>query len=53
MLESGLDVRRIITHRLPVADCKTRVEAMRISDRGKIVLDWTGTNECPCRSSWG
>ncbi|MGY4284183.1 threonine dehydrogenase-like Zn-dependent dehydrogenase [Bradyrhizobium sp. LM2.7] len=40
MLESGLDIRKIITHRLPVAEFKTGFETMRIGNCGKIVLDW-------------
>ena len=40
MLESGLDVRKIITHRLPVAEFKTGFEIMRTGNCGKAVLDW-------------
>lgn len=41
MLENGLDVRRVITHRLKVDDFKTGFETMRSGASGKIVLDWT------------
>jgi threonine 3-dehydrogenase len=40
MLESGLDIRKIITHRLPVAEFKTGFEIMRSGNCGKILLDW-------------
>jgi threonine 3-dehydrogenase len=40
MLESGLKIRKIITHRLPIVEFKTGFEIMRIGNCGKIVLDW-------------
>ena len=40
MLESGLDIRKIITHRLPVTEFKVGFEIMRTGNCGKIVLDW-------------
>ncbi|SDE73520.1 threonine 3-dehydrogenase [Paracoccus isoporae] len=42
MLESGLDIRGVITHRLPVADFARGFEIMQGGTSGKIVLDWTG-----------
>lgn len=42
MLESGLDVRKVITHRLPVGEFKTGFETMASGASGKIVLDWRG-----------
>src|SRR6202453_2777133 len=42
MLESGLDVRKVITHRLPAAKFLEGFEIMRRGESGKIVLDWTG-----------
>jgi threonine 3-dehydrogenase len=42
MLQSGLDVRKVITHRLPAADFLSGFETMRRGECGKIVLDWTG-----------
>jgi threonine 3-dehydrogenase len=42
MLQSGLDVRRIITHRFAAADFAAAFEIMRRGESGKIVLDWTG-----------
>ena len=41
MLENGLDVRKVITHRLKVADYAEGFETMRSGQSGKIVLDWT------------
>ncbi|MEH3118198.1 MAG: L-threonine 3-dehydrogenase [Methylorubrum populi] len=41
MLQSGLDVRKVITHRLPVDDYARGFELMAKGDCGKIVLDWT------------
>ena len=40
MLESGLDVRKVITHRLPASRFLEGFETMRRGDSGKIVLDW-------------
>ncbi len=41
MLENGLDVRNVITHRFKVADFHEGFEAMRGGSSGKVVLDWT------------
>jgi threonine 3-dehydrogenase len=41
MLESGLDVRKVITHRLPASQFLDGFEIMRRGESGKIVLDWT------------
>ena len=40
MLENGLDVRSVITHRFPVADFRAGFEAMLSGRSGKVVLDW-------------
>jgi threonine 3-dehydrogenase len=40
MLESGLDVRKVITHRLPADKFLEGFEIMRRGESGKIVLDW-------------
>jgi threonine 3-dehydrogenase len=42
MLETGLDVRKVITHRQPSEKFLERFEIMRRGESGKIVLDWTG-----------
>ena len=41
MLQSGLDIRRIITHRFPAEDYATAFEIMRRGESGKIILDWS------------
>ncbi len=41
MLQSGLDIRAIITHRLPVSEYRLGFETMASGQSGKIVLDWT------------
>ena len=41
MLQRGLDVRKVITHRLPVRDFQRGFDAMEIGNSGKVVLDWT------------
>ena len=40
MLESGLDVRKVITHRLPAEKFLEGFEIMCRGESGKIVLDW-------------
>ena len=40
MLENGLDVRRVITHRFGVDDFVQGFETMRSGLSGKVVLDW-------------
>ncbi|EPX85838.1 L-threonine 3-dehydrogenase [Rubellimicrobium thermophilum DSM 16684] len=41
MLENGLDVRGVITHRLAASDYHRGFEAMLSGRSGKVVLDWT------------
>jgi threonine 3-dehydrogenase len=41
MLQSGLDIRGIITHRFPAADFATAFDVMRKGESGKVVLDWS------------
>ncbi len=41
MLEDGLDISRIITHRLPVDEFEQGFAIMKAGKSGKIVLDWT------------
>lgn len=41
MLESGLDIRKVITHRLPADEYKTGFEIMKSGNSGKIILDWS------------
>ena len=40
MLQSGLNIRPIITHRLPVADFREGFEIMSSGKSGKVILDW-------------
>ncbi|KPQ16905.1 MAG: threonine 3-dehydrogenase [Rhodobacteraceae bacterium HLUCCO18] len=41
MLENGLDVRRVITHRFTASDYEAGFAAMLSGKSGKVVLDWT------------
>jgi threonine 3-dehydrogenase len=41
MLENGLDVRAVITHRFRVDDFRDGFGAMLSGSSGKVVLDWT------------
>jgi threonine 3-dehydrogenase len=40
MLQSGLDVSPIITHRLPITDYREGFEIMKSGRSGKVILDW-------------
>ncbi len=40
MLENGLNIRPVITHRMAASDFAQGFEIMRSGDSGKIVLDW-------------
>jgi len=40
MLQNGLDVSKVITHRLKAADFAEGFAAMRSGNSGKVVLDW-------------
>ena len=42
MLQSGLDVAPVLTHRFPAAQYAEAFEAMRSGQSGKVVLDWAG-----------
>jgi threonine 3-dehydrogenase len=41
MLQSGLDVSHVVTHRFPVDDFQKAFEVMRSGQSGKVVLDWS------------
>src|SRR2546421_418395 len=41
MLESGLNIRPIITHRFPYRDFEKGFEAMRSGNTGKVILEWS------------
>jgi threonine 3-dehydrogenase len=40
MLQSGLNIRPVITHRFPVAQFQAGFDAMLSGQSGKVVLDW-------------
>ncbi|MFB3777072.1 MAG: L-threonine 3-dehydrogenase [Bryobacteraceae bacterium] len=40
MLESGLDITPVITHRLAWHEYEKGLEAMRSGESGKVILDW-------------
>ena len=42
MLQDGLDVSRVITHRFGVDDFREGFDVMRSGKSDKVVLDWTG-----------
>ena len=41
MLQSGLDIERIITHRFDIKDYEEGFSVMNSGNSGKVVLDWT------------
>ncbi len=40
MLQSGLDVSGVITHRFPASDYARAFETMSGGQSGKVILDW-------------
>lgn len=44
MLQGGLDISNIITHRMDITDYEAGFEAMNSGKSGKVILDWTGLN---------
>jgi threonine 3-dehydrogenase len=45
MLESGLDIRPVITHRFDYRDFERGFEVMRTGNSGKVILDWTDASQ--------
>ena len=41
MLESGLDITPVITHRFSWRDYEKGFEVMRTGEAGKVILDWS------------
>ena len=41
MIEAGLDIGPIITHRLSYRDFQAGFDAMRGGEAGKVILDWS------------
>jgi len=44
MIQGGLDISNIITHRLDVRDYEAGFEAMSSGKSGKVILDWSKLN---------
>jgi threonine 3-dehydrogenase len=40
MLESGLDIKPVITHRFPYTEFEKGFDAMKSGESGKVILDW-------------
>lgn len=40
MLQSGLDINNVITHRFPIDDFQKGFDAMLSGDCGKVILEW-------------
>ena len=45
MLQGGLDISEIITHRMDVRDYEAGFEAMNSGKSGKVILDWSKLHE--------
>jgi threonine 3-dehydrogenase len=41
MLQSGLDLSPVVTHRFPIDDFQAAFDVMRSGKSGKVILDWT------------
>ena len=41
MLQSGLDVRPVVTHHFPAAEFHAAFEVMKSGQSGKVILDWS------------
>ena len=41
MIQTGLDISPIITHRLKYSAFEEGFDAMRLGKSGKVILDWT------------
>jgi threonine 3-dehydrogenase len=50
MLESGLDIKAVITHRLLWHEYEKGFEAMRSGEAGKVILDWRELRASSARS---
>jgi threonine 3-dehydrogenase len=40
MIQGGLDISPIITHRFPIEDFEKGFEVMASGQSGKVILDW-------------
>lgn len=43
MLQSGLDISPVITHRFPIADWQAGFDMVSSGQSGKVILDWEST----------
>jgi threonine 3-dehydrogenase len=43
MLQSGLDISPVITHRFPAERFAEAFDAIRTGDTGKVILTWNDT----------
>jgi threonine 3-dehydrogenase len=41
MIQSGLDISPVITHRFPYAKFKEAIDLMKSGNSGKIILNWS------------
>jgi threonine 3-dehydrogenase len=41
MIQSGLDISPVITHRMPFTEFQEGFDLMRSGTCGKIILDWS------------
>lgn len=41
MLQAGLDISKVITHRFSAEEFELGFEAMISGNSGKVILDWT------------
>jgi threonine 3-dehydrogenase len=42
MLQGGLDITPVITHRYPAEEFEKGFAVMNSGQSGKVILDWTG-----------
>jgi len=45
MLQSGLDIKPVITHRFHYTEYEKAFEVMLSGQSGKVILDWKGASE--------
>jgi threonine 3-dehydrogenase len=45
MIQSGLDIRPVITHRFHYSEYEKAFEIMRSGKSGKVILDWAGESD--------
>jgi threonine 3-dehydrogenase len=42
MIQSGLDISPVITHRFPYTEFQKAFDAMLSGEAGKVILNWAG-----------